>query len=236
MLNESNAVHLQGIIIGQGKLSHETHGENFYEYKLKVNRKSGAVDILPVLISERLIDRPLNEGDLVSINGQMRSYNQIIGNVDGKLKTKLILNIFAVDFVMPVAENLMNPNTIKLKGYLCKQPVLRETSLTKKEVCDVLIAVNRQYNKSDYIPCLAWGRNAKYLSRFKVGDEIKIEGRIQSREYVKKISETESETRIAYEVSIANITKVTEAVYPEYPEDVVTIITDTPEDEGGIDE
>jgi len=177
--------------------SHELFGEGFYEFNLRVPRLSNQPDIIPLTISNRLLaERKLEAGERIALNGQFRSYNKIVDD-----KSKLMLSVFVRDFCEP---NIENPNTAELNGYICKPPIYRTTPFNR-EICDILLAVNRAYNKSDYIPCIAWGRNARFVRTVDVGQKISITGRIQSREYVKKFSETHSETRVAYELSINKI-------------------------------
>ncbi len=191
----NNKVYIRGEILSQANFSHEVYGEGFYEMLVLVKRLSGQADILPVTISERLIEeKDLQIGSTLSAIGQFRSYNKM---VDGK--SKLMLTVFVRE-ILPVDET-RNPNSVVLSGYICKEPIYRTTPFNR-EISDVLIAVNRAYNKSDYIPCIAWGRNARFVKNLKVGDYITISGRIQSREYQKKLSETEIKTMTAYEVSI----------------------------------
>ncbi len=202
MINEekpsNNRVFVKGQIVTEARYSHEVYGEGFYEMDVCVKRLSGQADVLPVTVSERLIaSNGLKVGETVSAIGQFRSYNKL---VDGK--SKLMLTVFVREIVS--GENAKNPNNVVLSGYICKPPVYRTTPFSR-EIADVLIAVNRAYNKSDYIPCIAWGRNARFVKNLTVGDKIAISGRIQSREYVKKISETESKTMTAYEVSICKL-------------------------------
>ena len=194
---QSNKVYLCGSVESQPKYSHELYGEGFYEFLLKVPRLSGQNDIIPLTVSERLIkDTDLSIGARIALNGQFRSYNKMADE-----KSKLMLTVFVRDFCEPIEEN---PNTVELSGYICKPPIYRTTPFNR-EICDLLVAVNRAYNKSDYIPCIAWGRNARFVKSVEVGQKLTIQGRIQSREYVKKLSETESETRVAYELSINKI-------------------------------
>ena len=195
---QNNKVFVSGVIVTEAKFSHEVYGEGFYEMEVNVKRLSGQSDILPVTISERLIEsHSLTVGSPLCAIGQFRSYNKL---VDGK--SKLMLTVFVREIVG--GEGARNPNNIVLSGYICKPPVYRTTPFAR-EIADVLIAVNRAYNKSDYIPCIAWGRNARFVKNLGVGEKIAVSGRIQSREYVKKISETESRTMIAYEVSICRL-------------------------------
>ncbi|QXM05563.1 single-stranded DNA-binding protein [Crassaminicella indica] len=196
---DTNIVTVVGEIYSPSVFSHEMYGEGFYTFEIKVPRLSEYNDILPVTISERLImDLDMNIGTVVKIEGQLRSYNKY---VDGK--NRLILTIFARDMSL-CKEEVKNPNYIFLDGYICKPPVYRSTPFGR-EITDMLIAVNRPYNKSDYIPCIAWGRNARFSEKLKVGDHLKIWGRVQSREYQKKLRDDKVETRIAYEVSISKM-------------------------------
>lgn len=193
----NNTAHIRGTVASEPKYSHEILGEGFYDLTVKVPRLSDQFDILPVTISERLISNT-NIGDTLSIDGQFRSYNKI---EDGK--SKLILTVFAKELSNDDDEYL-NSNTICLTGYICKNPIYRTTPFGR-EICDCLIAVNRAYNKSDYIPCIAWGRNARFVKNLDVGAKVTISGRIQSREYQKKHDENNIETKTAYEVSISSI-------------------------------
>lgn len=198
MQEKNNKVFISGEIVTEAEFSHEVYGEGFYEMNVLVKRLSGQGDILPVTISERLItDGALKVGVTINALGQFRSYNKL---VDGK--SKLMLTVFVRELLDE--KPVRNPNSIVLTGYICKPPVYRTTPFSR-EIADVLIAVNRAYNKSDYIPCIAWGRNARFVKNLAVGEKIALSGRIQSREYVKKISETESKTMTAYEVSICKL-------------------------------
>lgn len=203
---KNNKVELTGEIVSDFTFSHEVFGENFYTTKISIKRRSDTVDILPIAVSDRLVDVKMDrKGKQIKIKGQLRSYNQ--HNENGK---RLILSVFAREFeALEELPFMDDENHIFLDGYVCKQPNYRKTPLGR-EVTDILLAVNRPYGKSDYIPCIIWGRNARYSSSFAVGTHIQIEGRIQSREYQKKISDTEVETRIAYEVSASKITVVEE--------------------------
>lgn len=196
-ITQSNKVYLCGTVESDPVYSHELYGEGFYEFLLKVPRLSGQNDIIPLTVSERIInDAKIAVGERIALNGQFRSYNKMVDE-----KSKLMLTVFVRDFCAPGEEN---PNTVELSGYICKPPIYRTTPFNR-EICDLLIAVNRAYNKSDYIPCIAWGRNARFVKSVEVGQKIVIQGRIQSREYVKKLSEIQSETRVAYELSINKI-------------------------------
>ncbi len=198
---ENNQVSILGTIISDFRYSHEVYGEGFYMVEVSVNRLSNFVDIIPVMVSERIVDVTKNyEGNLIYVLGQFRSYNR-----HEEKKNRLVLSVFAreLEFIEEESDELKS-NQIYLDGYICKEPIYRKTPLGR-EIADLLIAVNRSYGKSDYIPCICWGRNARFASGFEVGSHVEIWGRIQSREYVKKINENETEKRIAYEVSVSKI-------------------------------
>jgi hypothetical protein len=198
---ENNQVAIMGEIVSDFTFSHEIFGEGFYMVDISVDRLSESRDIIPVMISERLLD--VNEdykGVKICIMGQFRSYNR-----HEERKNKLVLSVFAreIEFVDEIGENAKT-NQIFLDGYICKPPIYRKTPLGR-EIADLLLAVNRPYGKSDYIPCICWGRNARFASGFEVGSRCAVWGRIQSREYMKKLSEEEMERRIAYEVSVSKL-------------------------------
>ena len=181
--------------------SHQVFGEGFYVMDLIVKRLSDSEDRIPVMVSERLLDVTQDYvGEYIEIHGQFRSYNR-----HEEKKNRLVLSVFVREweFADEIGEN-EKTNQIFLDGYVCKEPVYRKTPLGR-EIADLLIAVNRSYGKSDYIPCICWGRNARFASGFEVGSHIQVLGRIQSREYVKRISEEETEHRIAYEVSVSKV-------------------------------
>ncbi|MDE6313301.1 MAG: single-stranded DNA-binding protein [Lachnospiraceae bacterium] len=198
---ENNQVTMMGEIASDFTFSHEIFGEGFYMVDLRVKRLSDSSDIIPLMISERLVNVKENlQGTYVCVNGQFRSYNR-----HEEKKNRLVLSAFVreIEFVDGPGEG-MKTNQIFLDGYICKAPVYRKTPLGR-EIADLLVAVNRPYGKSDYIPCICWGRNARFAADFTVGGHIQIWGRIQSREYVKKISEEEVEKRVAYEVSVSKL-------------------------------
>lgn len=198
-LRENNIVTLVGKIVSEYNFSHEMYGEAFYVFNIEVNRLSEAIDTLPVMISERLIDKNLFKiGALIEINGQIRSYNNIVDN-----KNHLVLTVFAKELSFNLDFN-KNPNQVCLNGYVCKPPVYRKTPFGR-EIADVLLAVNRSYNKSDYIPCIIWGRNAKFANSLEVGNNLKICGRMQSRNYQKKLENGEVLEKTAYEVSVSKL-------------------------------
>lgn len=195
---QNNKVYLKGEIVTEAKFSHGVYGEGFYEMDVMVKRLSGEADVLPVTISERLIEsKELKIGSTISAIGQFRSYNK---QVDGK--SKLMLTVFIRELLPE--DYAKNPNNVVLCGYICKPPVYRTTPFNR-EIADILIAVNRAYNKSDYIPCIAWGRNARFVKNLTVGEKIALSGRIQSREYQKKINENETKLLTAYEVSVSKL-------------------------------
>ena len=203
---KNNKVTIMGEIVSGFTFSHEIFGEGFYMMDVRCKRLSENFDTIPVMVSERLMDVGKDySGQLVSINGQFRSYNR-----HEEQKNRLILSVFAreIEFLEEVPGGFES-NQIFLDGYICKEPVYRKTPLGR-EIADVLLAVNRPYGKSDYIPCVLWGRNARYANNFKVGEHVYAWGRIQSREYVKKIDDENSETRTAYEVSVSKIAEGTD--------------------------
>ncbi len=212
---ENNYLTLVGKVTGEKKFSHEIYGESFYIFNLVIPRLSGNSDIIPITISERLIkEDTLQEGKQLLIKGQFRSYNSYENE-----KNRLILTVFAKDIVEleekeDQEENEMVKkdtitNEVVLVGYICKKPIYRQTPFGR-EISDILLAVNRAYNKSDYIPCIAWGRNARFCQNLEVGSQVKVIGRVQSRTYEKKHEDGTVETRIAYEVSIGSLEVVEE--------------------------
>ena len=192
---ENNQVTIIGTIVSEFQYSHEVFGEGFYVVDVMVRRLSESCDIVPLMISNRLIDVTKNyEGKVICATGQFRSYNR-----HDEKKNHLVLSVFVEEDAGGAKSN-----QIFLDGYICKEPIYRKTPLGR-EIADLLIAVNRSYGKSDYIPCICWGRNARYVAGFDVGARLKIQGRIQSREYVKRLSEEEVEKRTAYEVSVSKV-------------------------------
>ena len=204
---ENNNLTLVGKITDEKKFSHEIYGEKFYTFDLSVPRLSGNADMIPITISERLFkDDEIKVGTKVRVKGQFRSYNSYENE-----KNRLILTVFTKDIEILenqeaeiIASKDFISNEVELVGYICKPPIYRQTPFGR-EIADILLAVNRAYNKSDYIPCIAWGRNARFCSKRAVGTEVKMTGRIQSRMYEKKHEDGTIEPRIAYEVSMANL-------------------------------
>ena len=206
---QSNYIKIVGSIFSNLEYSHEVFGEKFYEFFIEVPRLSETNDILPVIISERIInDINMDIGNHIVIEGQFRSYNRYEDD-----SNRLLLRIFVRDIYVPdeteLEEMKRHPNEVFLNGYLCKETKFRTTPFGR-EITDMLIAVNRSYNKSDYIPCIAWGRNARYCEKLEVGDHIKLWGRIQSRKYQKKNEHDIYETKTAYEVSITKLEHIKE--------------------------
>lgn len=196
----NNRAEVIGEVVEDPLFSHEIYGEKFYIFTLRVPRLSGVYDDVKIMISERLIqDVEICPGKKVEIEGQFRSYNS---NENGE--NRLILTVFAKDIREQSCDEEKNPNSLYLNGYICKAPVYRTTPFGR-EITDILLAVNRGYNKSDYIPVIAWGRNARFCKNINVGDNIKIWGRIQSRIYQKHISENEVIEKTAYEVSVSRM-------------------------------
>ena len=192
-----------GKVATEFSFSHEVFGEGFYMVEVEVKRLSNSEDRIPLMISERLIDVTQDyTGEYIMVHGQFRSYNR-----HEEQKNRLVLSVFVREIsFMEEEPDGTKTNSIWLDGYICKEPIYRKTPLGR-EIADLLLAVNRPYGKSDYIPCICWGRNARYASGFEVGEHVQLLGRIQSREYVKRISDTETEQRVAYEVSVSKLEK-----------------------------
>ena len=196
----NNKVYLQGTIASEPVKSHEVFGEGFWEMNLSVMRLSNMRDIIPITVSDVFLkEHNLKVGSPLCVKGQFRSYNKLI---DGR--SKLMLTVFVREITEPAP--IDNPNIIELSGYVCKQPIYRTTPFNR-EIADILLAVNRSYNKSDYIPTIAWGRNARFAKDVAVGEKVNIHGRVQSREYQKRLDDGTMETRIAFEVSVSRISK-----------------------------
>lgn len=211
--SENNQLVLIGKVTSEKRFSHEIYGEKFYIFDLSVPRLSGNADNIPITISERLlVEEDLEIGKNVIIEGQFRSYNSYENE-----KNRLVLTVFAKEIKFgnedeeefkPSKEN--SSNEVILDGFICKKPIYRKTPFGR-EIADILLAVNRAYNKSDYIPCIAWGRNARFCENIPVGTEVRIIGRVQSRQYEKKYEDGTSEIRIAYEVSVASLEVIDQA-------------------------
>ena len=210
---DNNYLILVGKVANEKKFSHEVYGESFYLFNLEIPRLSGTSDIIPITVSERLLTgADLEIGSKIIVKGQFRSYNTYENN-----RNKLVLTVFAKDIISGTqveeeSEELEKEeisNEVVLNGYICKPPIYRQTPF-KREIADILLAVNRSYNKSDYIPCIAWGRNARFCQNMEVGTCVKIVGRVQSRTYDKKLEDGTIEQRVAYEVSIGSLEVVNE--------------------------
>ena len=215
---ENNSLVLMGKVANEKTFSHEIYGEKFYQFSLSVPRLSGNADNIPITISERLFrDEDIAIGKNVKVNGQFRSYNGYENN-----KNRLVLTVFVKDIeFLPDGDEVLTDkdvvsNEVDLTGFICKPPIYRQTPFGR-EITDILIAVNRAYNKSDYIPCIAWGRNARFCSKMPVGTEVKVTGRVQSRNYEKKYEDGTVEQRVAYEVSVSNLEVVNGEVAEETP-------------------
>lgn len=207
-IEQTNVSKVVGVVFEAPKKSHEIEGESFYELVLEVRRLSDTYDYIPVTISERsLKGTEIQKGDEIGVEGEFRSYNKLENE-----KSKLILHVFAKEVYFGDEIDCLgsNSNEVNLTGFVCKDPVYRVTPF-KREICDVLIAVNRRNGKSDYIPCIFWGRNAKYMEAQPVGTKINIEGRIQSRVYTKKHDDGSVEERTAYEISVSRLKNLDEA-------------------------
>lgn len=201
---ENNKIELCGVIASVPELNQKTYGENFYSFRLSCSRKSTEKDMLPIIVSDRLVEiKDLQVGKKISVKGQVRTFNKHISDD----KRKLLIMVFARDVREIEEEGESAPefnNNVKLSGYICKSPVYRVTP-KGREIADVLIAVNRAYGKADYIPCITWGRNARYTGNLDVGTRVAVEGRLQSREYTKKLDDGTEEIRTAYEISVSRI-------------------------------
>mgnify|MGYP001282468647 CR=1 FL=1 len=200
----NNKIYLEGEVVSELEFSHEMYGEGFYTFYMDVQRLSDTKDKLFITVSERLIQGlDLSCSSFIVVEGQLRSYNKFMDGCN-----RLILTVFARN-IEPCTEKSKSPNQIYLDGYICKQPVYRTTPFGR-EISDMLVAVNRAYNKSDYIPTIAWGRNSRFCQNLSIGENIRVWGRLQSREYQKKVSEEEVKKKIAYEVSISKMERVEE--------------------------
>ena len=209
--DDNNHLILVGKVTSEKRFSHEIYGEKFYIFDLSVPRLSGNADIIPVTISERLLtERDVTIGSKLEVDGQFRSYNSY-----EQERSRLILTVFAKDIKfladdeeIEVSRDTVS-NEVTLDGYICKKPIYRKTPFGR-EISDILLAVNRAYNKSDYIPCIAWGRTARFCENIPIGTEVRVIGRVQSRGYEKKHEDGTVENRVAYEVSIGSLEVIEE--------------------------
>lgn len=199
--SQNNYIMLVGKVTSEKKFSHEIYGESFFNFNLEIPRLSGISDIIPITISERLIANfDLSIGKQVVIEGQFRSYNSYEDT-----KSRLILTVFAKEIrERGEEEEIKVPNEVQLVGHICRKPIYRKTPFGR-EIADILLAVNRAYSKSDYIPCIAWGRTARFCENMEVGTEVKLVGRVQSRQYEKKHEDGTVENKVAYEVSVGSL-------------------------------
>lgn len=198
---ESNVATISGKIVTEPVFGHEIYGEGFYYFDVQVKRLSESYDIIPITVSDRLADcSEYKIGRYIEVDGQFRSYNAMQENGS----TKLMLTVFARDVLFCDEDRESDTNSVVLNGYICKPPIYRTTPFNR-EITDFLLAVNRSYNKSDYIPCIAWGRNARFCGKRAVGDNVKVTGRIQSRKYQKKLPDGTAIDKVAYEISVSQI-------------------------------
>lgn len=213
--NENNTIELGGTVVSAPELSHEIYEEKFYKFSVETKRLSSMSDILPIIVSERLINvEEIKVGKMLHIVGQVRSYNKQVGE-----KSKLVLSVFAKEIEETEDESILTLNDANFNGYLCKAPIYRKTPLGR-EISDVLVAVNRSYKKSDYIPCILWGRNAKFSEKLAVGTNVRISGRIQSRKYEKVQEDGTTKEMTAYELSASKFSIVKEEEREENTEEV----------------
>ena len=222
----NNRVFISGKIASEPVFSHEVFGEGFYEMNLSVDRLSSMQDIIPITLSERLLaNQKIVIGASIAVKGQFRSYNKLVGE-----RSKLMLTVFVREVIgEQTIDGLLtidNPNVIEITGYVCKAPIYRTTPFNR-EICDILLAVNRAYNKSDYIPAIAWGRNARFAKNMLVGEKVFLTGRIQSREYQKRLEDGSTETRVAFEVSVNKISR--DALESQFSDTDTAFITENTE-------
>ena len=205
--NENNIMEIGGTVVEAPEFSHEIYEEKFYRFCIQTKRLSDVYDVLPIIISERLIpDEGINVGEIVQINGQVRSHNKQVGT-----RSKLVLSIFAKELEKTSDEDILTLNDASFNGFLCKAPIYRKTPFGR-EIADILVAVNRSYKKSDYIPCILWGRNAKFCEKLEVGTNVKLSGRVQSRKYEKVQEDGTTKEMVAYELSVSKFSVVKEDI------------------------
>ena len=217
MEKSTNNIDIGGRILSDFEFNHEVYGEVFYRFNVSVDRLSGNHDVLPITVSERLVNKEtMTPGKLVNIAGQVRSYNSY---VEADRRNKLVLTVFARDIELVADIPDVSPNDVYLDGFLCKPAVYRTTPFGR-EISDLLVAVNRSYNKSDYIPCIAWGRNARYAGKLEVGDRVRLWGRMQSRQYQKRLENGEVLDKTAFEVSVSKVEIVEDGVAEAVDENI----------------
>lgn len=192
MEHVNNTITLRGSLLALPKLSHSNHGKSFYRFTLEVPRLSGTVDLLPVVAEESLVQAiDPTAGDMLTVVGQVRSYNQ--RSEDGR---HLLIFVFASNIIVEDGEPI---NDVHLEGLLCREPTFRRTPLGR-EICDAMLAVPRAFHRADYLPCILWGRTAQIISGCHTRDTLSIHGRLQSRIYT-KLTADGAEDRTAYEIS-----------------------------------
>jgi len=218
MEETGNIIHLKGQICQNLQFGHELFGEQFYVTTLRVPRLSGAEDFLPITLSERLLmDAPITNGSNLCLEGQLRSYNKVIEG-----SGRLLITAFAQK-LLDCEQDEENPNRVQLTGALCKPPSYRTTPFGR-EIADLMLAVNRSYGKSDYIPCITWGRTARYAANLKIGDKVQLVGRFQSRAYQKQLADGTTLNKVAYEVSVSRLS----AIKPEAASELQAITPGIP--------
>lgn len=220
----TNIARLSGKVNCEPTLSHQVENENFFEFKIEVERLSKIVDIIPITVSERtLVGKEIKKGQFIKVSGEYRSYNKLAGE-----KSKLVLHLFAKEVEVLDVGACEFENEVKLVGFICKSPIYRKTPFNR-EICDILLAVNRtNYHKSDYVPCILWGRNARFVAEQKIGCKVEIVGRIQSREYVKAFEDGTSETKTAYEVSCQRIMLLSNITPLKEESESTILVADSP--------
>ena len=197
----TNSINLRGSLLSLPRFSHENHGKKFYRFTLEVPRLSGTSDLLPVVAEEQLIlDLNPDGGEMIAVRGQVRSHNMRSDGV-----RHLLIFIFASSILV---EDGPAVNEVKLEGLICREPIYRRTPLGR-EICDLMLAVPRQFKRADYLPCILWGRTAQQVALCRTRDVIRISGRLQSRTYT-KMTDNGAEERTAYEIS---------ALTAEFPEE-----------------
>lgn len=195
----ANHITLRGSLLSMPLFSHENHGRRFFRFYLEVPRLSGAVDVLPVIAREDVLNAmELSDGEMLTVTGQVRSHN-----VREDSRRRLLIFVFANLIVCEDGESL---NDVVLEGPLCREPTYRKTPLGR-EICDVMLAVPRAFRRADYLPCILWGRTALECAQFHTRDILRITGRLQSRTYT-KVLESGSEERTAYEISALTAQRV----------------------------
>ena len=201
-----NAGRFVGCVLSEPVFSHENHGEDYFRIMLQIARLSGSADTLPLLVSRTQLEQtPVFAGERLAAEGEVRSFNNRSG-----VGSKLVLTVFVRTLRSAQADE-PDCNRLTLQGTLCRAPIYRRTPLGR-EICDLTLAVNRRYGRADYLPCICWGTVARNCAERAVGDELRLEGRFQSRSYVKKLGE-QSVSRTAYEVSAMSVQLLEQGVF-----------------------